>query len=46
MPASGRQEVGQATPYWQQVYPPQHSTGAWVATPKMTSTSQGRDEMA
>ena len=49
MPAPGRQEVGQATPYRQQVYLPQHSTGAWTATPKTTttpSTSQGHDEMA
>ena len=49
MPAPGRQEVGQVTPYRQQVYPLQHSTGARTATPKMTttpSTSQGHDEPA
>ena len=49
MPAPGRQEVGQATPYRQQVYPPRHSTGAWTATTKANtapSTSQGHNEMA
>ena len=49
MPAPGRQEVGQATPYQQQVYLPQHSIGAQTATPKTNttpSTSQGRDETA
>ena len=36
-------------PYWQQVYPPQHTTGLRMATTKASttpSTSQGRDEMA
>ena len=49
MPAPGRQKAGQATPYWQQVYPPQHSTGARMATPKTTttpSTGQGCEEPA
>ena len=49
MPAPGRQEAGQATPYWQQVYPPQHSTGARTATTKTStapSTSQGHNETA
>ena len=49
MPAPGRQEAGQVTPYQQQVYPPQHSTRAWTATPKANttpSTSQGHEEMA
>ena len=27
MPAPGRHEAGQATPYRQQVYPPRHTTG-------------------
>ena len=27
MPAPGRREASQATPYWQQVYPPRHITG-------------------
>ena len=27
MPAPGRQEASQAAPYWQQVYPPRHTTG-------------------
>ena len=48
-PAPGRQETNQATPYWQQVYPPQHSTGVRHATPQPStapSTSQGREEPA
>ena len=43
MPTPGRQEVTQATPYQQQVYPPQR------ATPKPSttlSTSQGHEELA
>ena len=49
MPAPGRHKVGQATPYRQQVYLPQHTTGAQMATTKANtapSTSQGHDEMA
>ena len=49
MPAPGRHETGQATPYLQQVYLPQHSTGAQMATTKANtapSTSQGCNEMA
>ena len=49
MPTPGRHEVGQVTPYQQQVYPPQHTTGAWTATTKANtapSTSQGCDETA
>ena len=49
MPAPGRQEVGQATPYWQQVYLPRHFTGVWMATTNANtapSTSQGHNEMA
>ena len=49
MPASGRHEAGQATPYRQQVYPPQHTTGARTATTKANaapSTSQGHNETA
>ena len=49
MPASGRHEVGQATPYRQQVYPPRHTSGALTATTKANagpSTSQGHDETA
>ena len=49
MPTPGRQEAGQATPYQQQVYPPQHTTGVQTATTKAStapSTSQGHDEMA
>ena len=49
MPTPGRHEVGQVTPYQQQVYLPRHSTGARTATTKATtapSTSQGHDEMA
>ena len=49
MPTLGRQEVGQVTPYQQQVYLPRHTSGAWTATTKANaapSTSQGHDEMA
>ena len=49
MPTPGRQEASQATPYWQQVYPPQHTTGVQTTTTKPSttpSTSQGRDETA
>ena len=49
MPDSGRHEVGQVTPYQQQVYPPRHTSGARTATTKPNatpSTSQGHDEMA
>ena len=48
-PAPERQEMNQATPYRQQVYPPQHTTGVGCATPKpstASSTSQGREEPA
>ena len=48
MPASGRHEAGQATPYQQQVYPPQHTSGVLTATTKANtapSTSQGCNEM-
>ena len=49
VPTSGRHEETQATPYWQQVYPPQHTTGVGRATPKLRttpSTSQGHTEPA
>ena len=49
MPTPARHEVGQATPYQQQVYPPQHTSGAQMATTKAStvpSTSQGHDETA
>ena len=49
VPAPKRQETNQATPYRQQVYPPQHNTGVGRATPKPSttpSTSQGREEPA
>ena len=49
MPAPGRQEAGQVTPYRQQVYLPQHTTEVQTATTKAStapSTSQGHDEMA
>ena len=49
MPTPGRHEADQATPYRQQVYPPQHTTGVRMATTKAStapSTSQGHDEMA
>ena len=48
-PAPERQEMNQATPYRQQVYPPQHTTGVGHATPKPStapSTSQGCEEPA
>ena len=48
-PAPERQEMNQVTPYQQQVYPPQHTTGVGHATPKSStapSTSQGREELA
>ena len=48
-PTPGRHEATQATPYWQQVYPPQHTTGVGRATPKPSttpSTSQGHEEPA
>ena len=34
MPASGRHEAGQATPYQQQVYPPRHTTGHGQPKPR------------
>ena len=49
MPTPGRQEASQATPYWQQVYPPRHTTGVRTATTQVStapSTSQGCGEMA
>ena len=49
MPTPGRQETSQATPYWQQVYPPRCTTGVRMTIPKLStapSTSQGCDEMA
>ena len=49
MPTLGRQEASQTTPYWQQVYPPGHTTGVQMTTTKPSttpSTSQGCDEMA
>ena len=49
MPAPRRQETNQATPYRQQVYPPQRPTGVRMITPKQSttpSTSQSRSEMA
>ena len=48
-PTPKRQETNQATPYRQQVYPPQHTTGVGRATPKPSttpSTSQGHEEPA
>ena len=48
-PAPERQEMNQATPYQQQVYPPQHTTGVGRATPPTSttpSTSQGHEELA
>ena len=47
VPTPERQETNQVTPYRQQVYPPQHSTGVRRATPKPSttpSTSQGHEE--
>ena len=49
VPTPKRQETNQATPYRQQVYPPQHTTGVGRATPKPSttpSTSQGHEEPA
>ena len=49
VPTTERQEMSQATPYQQQVYPPQHTTGVGHATPKLStapSTSQGHEEPA
>ena len=49
VPTPKSQEMNQATPYQQQVYPPQHSTGVRCATPKPSttpSTSQGCEELA
>ena len=49
MPTPGRQEMNQATPYWQQVYTPRRATGVQMTTPKLStapSTSQGRQETA
>ena len=48
-PTPGRHEATQATPYRQQVYPPQHTTGVGRATSKLStapSTSQGHEEPA
>ena len=48
-PTPRRHEATQAIPYRQQVYPPQHTTGARCATPKPSttpSTSQGHEEPA
>ena len=42
-PTPGRQETNQATPYRQQVYPPQCATPKPSSTP---STSQGHEEPA
>ena len=42
-PTPRRQETNQATPYQQQVYPPQHATPKLSTTP---STSQGHEELA
>ena len=47
MPTPGRQEAGPATPYRQQVHPPQYSSGVWTTTPKtgtIPSTSQDQEE--
>ena len=49
MPAPGRHEADQVTPYRQQVYLPQHTSGVRTATTKAStipSTSQGHDETA
>ena len=49
VPTPKRQEMNQATPYRQQVYPPQHTTGVGRTTPMPSttpSTSQGREEPA
>ena len=48
-PTPGRQETNQVTPYHQQVYPPQCTSGVRMTTPKLStapSTSQGSGEMA
>ena len=48
-PTPGRQETSQVTPYRQQVYPPQRTSGVWMTTPKPStapSTSQGHEETA
>ena len=48
-PTPGRQETNQATPYWQQVYPPRCTMGVQMTTPKPNTTpgpSQGCDEVA
>ena len=48
-PTPRRQEATQATPYRQQVNPPQHTTGVGRATPKLStapSASQGHEEPA
>ena len=48
-PTHRRHEATQVTPYRQQVYPPQHTTGVGRATPKPSnapSTSQGHEEPA
>ena len=42
-PTPGRQEATQATPYWQQVYPPRRAAPKPNATP---SASQGHEEPA
>ena len=49
MPTPRRQETNRATPYQQQVYPPQRATRVQMTTPKSSttpSTSQGHQEMA
>ena len=49
VPTLRRHEAPQVTPYRQQVYPPQHTTGVGRATPKPSttpSTSQGHEEPA
>ena len=49
MPTPGSQEAGPATPYRQQVHPPQYSSGVWTTTPKTgttPSTSQDQEEPA
>ena len=43
VPTPRRQEATQATPYWQQVYPPRRTAPKPSTTP---STSQGREEPA
>ena len=49
VPTPEKQETNQATPYQQQVYPPQHTTGVGRTIPKLSttpSTSQGCEEPA